>query len=163
MADKPKRFPMKGEGRYFVLGAALVASLVLGMSILGGLLQTEIQPYHFLFFAVEYSGGGGGDYRVSFALLNDEMANGPSNGYVTLRVLDADNSTVYLNTFVLRASNFSTIMDPQHGGEAIGYSFVVHLANYTAGASANMSVLLFQMTYLSMAGRSVSATTTVLR
>jgi len=161
MADNPKRFPMKGEGRYFILGAALVASLVLGMSILGGLLQTEIQPYHFLFFAVEYSGEGG--YRVSFALLNDEMVNGPSNGYVTLRVLDADNSTVYLNTFVLRASNFSTITDPQHGGEAIGYSFVVPLGNFTAGASANMSVLLFQMTYLSMAGRSVSATATVSR
>lgn len=159
MSESYKKSPSKGEAKYLVLGAALVASLVISMSILGGVLQVEIQPYHFLFFTVEYSGGEGG-YIVSFALLNDEMVNGPSNGYVTLKVFDADNSTVYQDTFVLRASNFSSITDPQHGGNAIGYSFIVPVAKFTANTSANTTMLLFQITYLSMAGRSVTAGTT---
>jgi hypothetical protein len=151
--------PKKGSRvatKYFLIpliGGIAIAVLILVLSLS---LQVDIQPVGFK--TVNISGGPGiGDYDIFFALVDIDQNNGPSNGYVYLKITDSNQTVLYRSDFLIRSFHFSTYTNYTGGVPTVGYRWTVPLANVTPGVPLPGGLGTAEVLFLALSGRQISS------
>jgi hypothetical protein len=150
----------KGERvalRYFLIpliGGIAIALAILALSMSQ---QVEIQPVDFR--AVNISGGPAtGYYDIFFALEDADGKNGPSNGYVYLKITDSNQTLLYQSESLIRSFNFSIYTNYTGGTPAVGYRWTVPVANVAAGVPLPGGLGTAEIIFLALSGMYLSDT-----
>lgn len=141
--------------RYFLI--PLVGGIVIagGMLALMNSLQVEIQPVGFQHLNIS-GGPGTGTYEFFFALEDENGLNGPSNGYVYLKVTDSNQTMLYRSESLIRSFNFATYTNYTGGAPAVGYRWTVPAANLTLGVPYAGGLGNFEISFVALSGRYMS-------
>ncbi len=146
-----------GRVKYFIIplaGGISLAILILALSLS---LQVDIEPAVFKY--VNVSGGPGvGDYDFFFVLVDANQTNGPSNGYVDLKIYDSNSTRLYQSYTLVRSFNFSTFTNYTGGIPVVGYHWTVPLADVAPGIPFPGGLGRVELNFLALSGRYISAT-----
>ncbi len=127
-AKKGRSYALK----YFLVPLIGVIAIALAILALNASLQVEIQPTGFK--AVNISGGPStGFYEIFIALEDAEGKNGPSNGYIYMKITDSHQTLLYRSDSLVRSFDFSTYTNYTGGMPAVGYRWILPAANVTSG------------------------------
>jgi len=151
------RIRRAGPRKYFIAPIIAVSLALIILLALTLALQIEIQPKSFRLLVINGSPEVG-SYTVLFALQDENQTNGPSNGYVMLKIRDGRGTILYDNEFKVRSSDFRSYDDPLHGGRVIGYSWQIPVANVSQGVPDQQGYGEAELTFLSFGGHSVTDT-----
>jgi len=154
LMDRLKR---AGPRKYFIAPIIVLSLVLIALLALTLALQIEIQPKSFQLLVVNGSPEVE-SYTVLFALQDENQTNGPSNGYVMLKIHDGRGTILYDSEFKVRSSDFRSYDDPLHGGRVIGYSWQIPVANVSQGVPDQQGYGETELTFLSFGGRSVTDT-----
>jgi len=120
----------------------------------------EIQPVNFK--VVNISGGPStGYYDIFFALEDSEGKNGPSNGYVFLKITDSNQTLLYRSESLIRSFHFATYTNYTGGTPTVGYRWIVPAAYVAAGVPLNGGLGKVEIMFLALSGMQVSHPTLI--
>ena len=140
--------------KYFLLPIIVIVAVIIFFYGLETFLQVEIQPASVYELDVN-SNSGAGNYSVMFALEDSSGNVGSANGYVSLKIYDNTNATVYDSYFRVWSSQFAFHPDTIHGGKVLSYSWVINATDITP-VSGNTTGSI-QFFFLSMDGHFITA------
>jgi hypothetical protein len=152
LIDKLRR---AGPRKYFIAPVIILFLIIVALLVITLYLQVEIQPNRLQLLVIN-GGPDIGSYTVLFALQDVNQTNGPANGYVMLKIRDANDTILYDNEFTVRSGDFRNYDDPIHGGRVIGYSWQIPVANVSHGVPDQQGYGEAELTFLSFGGRSVT-------
>lgn len=143
-----------GAKKYFLLPLIVISLAILVMNSLNFYSRTEIQPSTFAFLEVD-GGPATGEYRITFALLNQNGTNGPANGYVILKILGGGQEELYKSELRVSSGDFHEVVS-LYGAKLIGFSWIVPVSNVNGSGGGDAGRA--EVTFLSLFGNSVTAT-----
>lgn len=141
--------------KYFLLPILIVVAVVVifyGLEILN---QVEIEPSALYVYDIR-GGPNVGNYTVLFALEDQKGNVGPADGYVYFKIFSSNDSLLYTTSFRVRSNEFLYHTDPVHGYRVLSYSWVIPSSDVTPIPVSDNSSGHAELTFLSMAGYSVS-------